>query len=357
MYKDTDQTISNAWKSAIGHDERVQFDNLYALLSPYEFNRNLLEIAVMECNMPYEDVPLLMGEMFFQQTVYAAFSRLLMSCSGALLPQTYAADQDVSSSAYSTLQRGDTATRCQITMQPDSAVTLRQGKLDAFSMIEIKPKESGTCFDQSYRRDYDKCTLITGSTALMLKHCGMETKNITLPFLIGTGTSASLFVMCIEDDAPLIRYVGDSMLLNITGDNRESRSQMFVAFSVLLARFRQSFTKAAQTQMIKKYPRAIKEYSRAFSKHKTEDKPSETSSKTSRTSSKEGTGEELSGKSERLAQRAAEYQGVFANIQYPMLRVLKFEETSCSLQCQIESPFYFEGVHVASGQRVFLKET
>ena len=363
--------LTDAWAIALeAGNKKVHLEGLKRALSTRTQQlwwEELLINAVNECNQEFlftsgglpVGLPEGMGEMFFQQTVYSAFSRLLVSFANPLQDR-YAADQDVSSSSSAMLRRGSgNAVPCQITMQPDSTLTLRP-KRDGLAMLEIKAKEIGSCFDQNYRRDYDKCVLMTASTALMLLNCGMDVDKIVLPFIIGTGATATLFVMCIDSGGnPVVKFVpifAGPMHVDISM-LAEARSKMFVALAFFISRLRRSLTVELFQQISKNYSIAVTGYTRAFTKRKTDEKPNEPSPKSSRTDdvpAPENTSG-AAGNMESMAEQAASCEGLFTSIEYPGVRILKFDESSCDLQYQERSPFYFRGVHAASGLSAFLK--
>ena len=242
--------VTQAWSDAINDNHEVDLEKLsQAVKADERCYNNMLRLSVTVCNFTFELEKFSngfkkpapgsgMGEMYFQTHVYSAFSQLLSAFKNHAVdfPDHYSSDQDVASSVSSKLlRRGQTdPIDCIITMQPGAALSLHE-KRDGYALIELKPKEA--CFDQTYRRDYDKCTLMTASTALVLHGCGMEVSKIGLPFLVGSGRFASLFVMCIkEDGTPVVKHVGieGKMSVNVA-NNMKNRSKMFVALAVLMA--------------------------------------------------------------------------------------------------------------------------
>lgn len=262
--------LSNAWKTLIDVEEEeddddeveeeedddnepLSFDALKKFLvdNNLDFLDNgLLRSAVQMCNLTFEWSNC--GQMYFQQTVYATFSTLLMAAS----PEgknTYAAAEDVGSSLWSTCRHPDTGTGipCDITLQPDAACLLFEGR-DAFGVIEIQPKQEK--WDYAQRRDFDKCIMTTASTASLLKkfhdrYTGTKVKtaktfkheDVALPFLIGRGNLASLYVTTFEGENILIRSVKGLLLEQC--NMLLPRKQIFVCLAVLLARFRRQISR------------------------------------------------------------------------------------------------------------------
>ena len=88
----------------------------------------------------------------------------------------------------------------------------------------------------------------------MLLDCGMDADKIVLPFVIGTGKYASLFVMCIKAGNPEVKYVpivAHAVHFDITR-SVESRSRAFVALAFFVSRILNSVTGEHEEQMMAK---------------------------------------------------------------------------------------------------------
>eukprot|EP00978_Attheya_sp_CCMP212_P018309 scaffold49961_cov44-Attheya_sp.AAC.1 len=132
-YDDADNLIGDAWKqfgldgadSADDDDSVLDYGKLDTFLQGKHlkecFDENLLRNAVSACNSTWPRATNC-GEMYYQQTVYAAFSGLLIAAAPNL--ECYSADEDVSSSLYSKMTKGDSEEEvdCDVTIQPDAAV-------------------------------------------------------------------------------------------------------------------------------------------------------------------------------------------------------------------------------------------
>jgi len=288
------------------------------------------------------------GEMACQQLIYAPFSILFMAAAKGLT-KFYAADQDVHASLttqYKTKTNNDYLEGVT-SMMPASAATLGERR-DAFGMMEIKPDQN---WDSDQRIDYDKCVLMTATTAIIVYKCckdmgmdmGMNMDLLELPFIIAQGSSCSLYVMKMSKDGnPFVCSVRlkenvDSVNVTYSKSPSWTRSAMLVTLAVLLNNFRVFWTDDLQDQYLMLFKTSVPTNSkrkRIFSKHHSQNKHSSRNDGPSKTS---GTGKG----GESSAKKAASCGGKFVALKYPFLREMRFTEYGGTLTCQEKSPFYF----------------
>eukprot|EP00978_Attheya_sp_CCMP212_P002194 scaffold4475_cov42-Attheya_sp.AAC.6 len=132
-------------------------------------------------------------------------------------------------------------------------------------MIEIKSKNNS--WDLPQRRDFDKCIMLTASTAMVLSECGMEDSSIVLPFMIGRAQTSYLYVTVKIGEAIKILQVEGLSGFPIASDPF-SRQKAFLALAVLLARFRSKFTGPIQNLLDRKFQNKSINGRRAFSNTK-----------------------------------------------------------------------------------------
>uniref|UniRef100_A0A7S1D2I3 Uncharacterized protein n=1 Tax=Cyclophora tenuis TaxID=216820 RepID=A0A7S1D2I3_CYCTE len=172
----------------------------------------------------------------------------------------YAADQDIfSSRGFWWLKQGAQDEDAMIQVRPDGAVSLTMFR-DAFGVMEIGPYDDGA--DKTYLIDYEKCVVMTSLTALVLKDCGMDESRIVLPFLIGHGRFASLFVTRLYNSRPVVQAVTDKTSILSAAD----RATLFVPFAILLANVRARITPDVKDAFTRQYPEPVVDLPNPFAR-------------------------------------------------------------------------------------------
>ena len=311
------------------------------------------------------------GEMFFQQCICVPFSKLLMAAGGkdGSTHPCYRADQDVKSS-MSIIRKAREGTLGQeermLCVKPDAAATLSYD-WDAFGMMEIKAEEP--CNDRDHLLGNDKCVLMTAATAMAIKDCITEKdyNKVRLPFIIVTGSVASLYVTVLDRGYPAVRVVGypdndNGKRCYMYTSPWEERTKLFVAFAVLLNEFKGFFEKTARVKYnenVDKRTGVVEKFD-AYS-------PTNRSTKGTGDQSKDnestGHGLPLGSSHEQCAQEAAQCGGKFLDLRYPFDTFLHFTDSGIRVDEQTVSPFFFRGrsttsptlLGVTPNQEVFLK--
>lgn len=275
-----DPEMKQAQTASINGQGLVIETELMKRLGDGSFDEAKLKIAVALCNIQYkaeENV----GEVYFQQCVYSFISHLFMAFSKDI--NYYAADQDVHSLLYAMKKTsGGGGSKVIVSQQPDSSLTICPRR-DALSSLEIKADPGS--FNQSDRRDFDKCVLLVGSTAEVLRFCGIKEDAIRLPFVIARGNMARIYVVGFENGQMTIKCImmAGNRLFQMAS-SAQIRSESFVSLAFLLDRARKITDEANfHNTHVVRFPRGVTNATRLFSKRKSRDdgtKPKKASKQT-----------------------------------------------------------------------------
>ena len=156
----------------------------------------------------------MMGEMFFQQFVYNLFSGLLLSACGTEA-KNYKADELVTASLpcmYCDTPTSDWQDG-NFRIKPDAASTMNDG-CDPFAMMELKPPKPSP---EDVLFDQEKCIALLSSTLISMDRHQVRTSELCLPFIIGQGYDAYLYIVRLEQNSetkgtgkiPKVIMVGD----------------------------------------------------------------------------------------------------------------------------------------------------
>ena len=193
------------------------------------------------------------GDMTLQQDVYPPFARLFMATVGSKNDARYKADQDVSSSLsiqHKEKKSEPTFQTKKVILKTDGAALMHNLGWDVLGMMELK---NGMCdFNRAYRRDYDKCTLMTAISAVAMARCikakakdlakdlAEEYDRVAIPFFIASGGTCSLFATTLDQSGnPCIKVVGypdgyNALDQTYTTSSCQARKEIFIALAVLL---------------------------------------------------------------------------------------------------------------------------
>mmetsp|Transcript_6499 Transcript_6499/g.15364 ORF Transcript_6499/g.15364 Transcript_6499/m.15364 type:complete len:773 (-) Transcript_6499:933-3251(-) len=294
-----------------------------------------------------------MAEMFFQQFIYGLFSCLLLSA--CFDPAHYIADQLVTSLLFCKFRDKDGPWETgDFQVKPDAACTMRDGH-DPFAMMELKapkPEQNAALVDQ------EKCMAMLCSTLISLGRCGIDTSMLYLPFIIGDGFWAYLYVVHFghadnKEKKPSVLRVG---VYNL--ENSKKRLELYVALSVLLHNIKKILATKENEEALEKYKASYrvnvtkqKKYGNPFasSKRKSTEKSGTLAQKNQKTS-----GGEVNKNKEDLASEAARCDGLFYGIDLPWPRPVFIGE-DFNPEYQESSPYYFHGMHASTGKKCFLK--
>ena len=328
--------------------------------SIYDQCINWLLLKPMDAGDASDTIDDPMGEMFFQQLIYSVFSGVLFSvCTGD--KRTYKADQFVKSSLLCKFRGPNGAWEVgRFEIKPDAAGTLWK-RLDAFVMMELKqptPKSPAAQLDE------ERCIALLCSTLIALDNFSIDTSKLHLPFIIGHGFAADLYIVSFgsfgndensQEKIPLVSKVGGSY--NLTG--HEDRAKMFVALSVLLHNIKAILLENKEamkqyenwcqnmSQDQTKYPNPFT--SRSKNNKRTAQKSDASTSKKPRSSNTD----EMKAK-EDLAAQAARCDGLFYDIGLLWARPVSMGD-DVTVEYQGSSPYYFLGMCASNGRKCFLK--
>lgn len=317
-------------------------------------------------------------EMAMQQSTFTPFIELLMAAAGAETVESndYRAGQMISSSLTISckVKENDPYEEKKLAFKPGAAVTVLD-EWDAFGMMEIKrgrhPDET-LCW-----RDFDKCTLMTAITAILvgqsIKDDNHQDENrhdeIAIPFVIVKGYTCSLYVATLDQQGiPRIKWVKypeapDKRNATTRSDKHDiaispsrSRAELFVALAILLNKHKLLVDGKARD----KYEAGIRaraaEVKKASSYSLNDFKKNDDGSKNSRSSSNKQI--RVSGNQD--AKQAAALGGVFSNLVHPFIQNAVFTDYGIVNTEAMTSPFYFLAdwkptMNGTTLKRVFLK--
>jgi hypothetical protein len=299
-----------------------------------------------------------MGEMLFQQFVYNLFSGLLLSACYTEA-KNYKADELVTASlpckyrdtAASDWKDGD------FRIKPDAASTMHNG-CDPFAMMELKPPRSS---NEDVLFDQEKCIAMLSSTLISLNRFKVDTDRLYLPFIIGRGYDACLYIVHLgqysetngSEKIPKVFMVGS--YYDLKAD--KTRAQLFVILSALLHNVKRILEQ--NEEPMKSYHTYIVSNTRqrnpnnpfaSTSKRKSTEKSDTTTPKRPRSH-----GDENNQTKDNRAANAARCDGLFDDIKLPWPRPITFGEEDVEIFYQAKSPYYFLGTSSKSGKRCFLK--
>ena len=335
--------------------------------------------AYLANSFRFPALPSKTGEMFFQQTVYSSLAMLLLSAAkrtseikGENVDTNlhYAADQYVGSSLglHHKPPESKDFSKAYILIKPDAALAYTDKRVNAFAMMEIKPEEDIGA--ENCLVDHDRCVVLTAATSIAIykalkeKQLTEKAEKVMLPFVIATGPKCILCVVKLSKDGePSVSRVQ----LGTNDDHTrfhqhdvstgKERSEVFVALALLLNRFLVFFEENHKhlqdflTQAIRHGARACLS-SRSTSKRASGDRKG--------SSKRTKTGQDAH--NEDNAALAASCNGRFEQVEFPFVRVLRFDSSGVVLEGrQVESPYYFVakarlGTDAAKiSRRVFLK--
>eukprot|EP00526_Cylindrotheca_closterium_P004652 CAMPEP_0113619752 /NCGR_PEP_ID=MMETSP0017_2-20120614/10042_1 /TAXON_ID=2856 /ORGANISM="Cylindrotheca closterium" /LENGTH=781 /DNA_ID=CAMNT_0000529357 /DNA_START=125 /DNA_END=2470 /DNA_ORIENTATION=+ /assembly_acc=CAM_ASM_000147 len=364
------------WEKIIADGKKLQFgcngemidatrrnvqDALNELKEP--FNENYYDVSIgLLVGKHITSASKEMGEMFFQQLVYNLFSCLLLAAS--VKDENFKADELVTSLLSCKFREMDKDGHWEtgdFQVKPDAASTLATG-YDPFAMIELKrtdPNSRDATFDE------EKCIAMLCSTLIALAGLGVETSQLYLPFIIGHGFVAFLYVVDLRKvsgkEAAGIAPTVTKVQIGFDLENKEQRTQLFVALSVLLHNIKTTLANHEQATnnhnlscTVKRSQRtqndnAFTSSKRTSAKRKSTEKESSSAQKNQKTS-----GGEVNKNKEDLASEAARCNGLFYDINLPWLRPVFIGE-DFNPEYQESSPYYFHGMHASTGKKCFLK--
>ena len=177
------------------------------------------------------------GEMIFQQAVFPPLSLAILAAASRDREDTgkrytYIADQDAISSSFVCYDSQEYA----VCGKPDAAI-LMPGSNDLIAMMELKPE------DNLNHQDVAKCILWSSIAGQALVRAGVPRDQVRIPFLIGSGFHASLFVTEILGgpvDADSFCPRVSCMFDHLTLQSLENRKKIFVTLVLLLGRMKMS---------------------------------------------------------------------------------------------------------------------
>lgn len=297
-----------------------------------------------------------LGEMSLQQFIYPVFSFLLLA---ACFDQDedYKADQTVTLSLSCKFREAEEISwkPGDFQAKPDAASTISSG-CNPFAMMELKQKNPALA-DVLF--DKEKCIAFLSSTLISLERHGMDTSALYLPFIIGDGLKASLYVVHLDekgDDGEVIPKVlaVEPAHFDLAIDRK--RLQLFISLAALLHNAKTIFQQNDAFENYRQQSRS--QYKETFEKYENplskKQKSSNSGSGQKRKSSNSRSGRKRGNENENLALQAARCDGLFERIDFPWPLPLLIGE-DVTPEYQEISPYYFVGHYRNTGEKCFLK--
>lgn len=287
------------------------------------------------------------GEMLLQQVVFSPIAALFYSFGSS----RYCADQWVK--CNETIAKKSDGEPCVASCKPDGAIRLA-GIYCVAAMMELK---SSTNNANPFKDEY-KCILMTAMSLLAIykartvKGKGM-TGEFAIPFVIGKGCNATLFVTRIKKEGFFNRPVVQKLReINMAADTVRERSEFIALLAVLVSKVLIA-SKDCLDVIQSRGLQLVGKYSSAIPKERTEASERTTSSKRSRSgtsasrpdNSARGQSKPSGSESESLALQVASQDGKVQHLS--LLRPYLDVSNRDGSKHPQESPFYFVGLSAA----------